>query len=114
MHIAKALGKPLYIHGQIPSARLNEWWDGMDYCLSTSLSEGNPNNVIEAMAKGIKPVVHRWPGSEDQFPGHLFDTVQDAVRMITEGSYNSESYRASVQDKFSLANIERVVDLALA
>lgn len=111
VHLAKALDKPLHLYGQVRD--MNAWWDGMDYCLSTSLSEGNPNNVNEAMAKGVKPIVHRWPGAEDQYKGHLFNTVQEAVTMIAEGSYDSAHYRQTVEDKFSLKNIDRVVDLCL-
>jgi glycosyltransferase involved in cell wall biosynthesis len=110
-HLAKAMNVPLHLYGQVPSNRLNEWWDGMNYCLSTSLSEGNPNNVIEAMAKGIKPIVHRWPGAEDQF--EAFCTVAEAVKEITEGKYESVRYKQQVQEKYSLANIERVLDIAL-
>jgi hypothetical protein len=90
---------------------LDKWWDDKSFCLSTSISEGNPNNVIEAMAKGIKPIVHSWPGSEDQFPDDLrFSTVREAVEAF-EGPYDSFRYQGIVNEKFSLNNIERVVDL---
>jgi glycosyltransferase involved in cell wall biosynthesis len=114
VHGSKALDRNLYIHGQIPNQQLNDWWDGMDYCLSTSISEGNPNNVIEAMAKGIKPVVHNWPGAEDQFGEYLFNTVDEAVKAIQSPDYDSSAYRSHVDEKFGLANIEKVVELALA
>jgi hypothetical protein len=86
----------------------------MDYCLSTSISEGNPNNVIEAMAKGIKPIVHNWPGAEDQFPMSIFNSVDEAVKLLTENTYESRMYRGSVESKFSLKNFEQVADIALA
>lgn len=112
-NLGQALKRRVFLYGHIERDQLDFWWEHMGYCLSTSLSEGNPNNVIEAMAKGIKPVVHYWPGAESQFPGHLFGTVEEAVSMILKGPYESVKYRAEVQDKFSLDNIERVVDLAL-
>lgn len=114
VHASKEVGRDLYLHGQISGVHLNEWWEGMDYCLSTSISEGNPNNVIEAMAKGIKPIIHHWPGASDQFPGYLFDTVDQAVRQITDDEYKSQEYRDHVDSNFGLANIEKVVDLALS
>lgn len=113
VHSSRALNRDLYLHGQISGALLNEWWEGMDYCLSTSISEGNPNNVIEAMAKGIKPIIHNWPGAEDQFPAYLFDTVGEAVKQIHSETYESAAYRAYVNERFGLENIEKVVDLAL-
>lgn len=112
-HLANAMQRKLYVYGQVPANKLDAWWDMMDYCLSTSVSEGNPNNVIEAMAKGIKPIVHRWPGSEDQFEGHIFSSVAEAVQLIQGSDYDSAAYRKTVEDRYSLANIEKVVALAL-
>lgn len=112
-HVGRTLRRRIYLYGHIPSEDLDEWWEMMGVCLSTSLSEGNPNNVIEAMAKGIKPVVHYWPGAEDQFPDYLFCTAQEAANQILSKDYDSAAYRNLVQAKFSLSNIERVVDIAL-
>jgi glycosyltransferase involved in cell wall biosynthesis len=114
VHVSKALQRDVHLYGQVPGSQLPEWWDGMDYCLSTSISEGNPNNVIEAMAKGIKPIVHRWPGAEDQFDGHLFTTVAEAAQMILSPEYDSAAYRKLVEEKFSNNNIEKVVDLCVS
>jgi glycosyltransferase involved in cell wall biosynthesis len=114
-HLGKMLRRKVYLYGHIQAKDLSLWWEQMNYCLSTSLSEGNPNNVIEAMAKGLKPVVHEWPGADDQFPEDLrFSTVDEAVDRITAQAYESKRYRSIVEEKFSLANIESAVDLALA
>jgi glycosyltransferase involved in cell wall biosynthesis len=112
-HVGARMRRKVYLYGHIKAAELSLWWEQMGVCLSTSLSEGNPNNVIEAMAKGIKPVVHSWPGAEDQFPEYLFDTPEQAAAQILDQKYDSAGYRKLVEDKFSLANIERAVDLAL-
>lgn len=114
-HLGKVLRRKVYLYDHIPATQLSLWWEQMNYCLSSSMSEGNPNNVIEAMAKGLKPVVHNWPGAADQFPEDLrFSTAEEAAQMIVGGAYESKRYRQIVEEKFSLANIERVVDLALA
>lgn len=112
VHTSKEMKKDVHLYGQVPARHLDAWWDGMDYCLSTSISEGNPNNVIEAMAKGIKPIVHCWPGAEDQFDGHIFRTVAEAVALIN-GPYESDKYRDTIEERFSLENFERVADMAL-
>jgi glycosyltransferase involved in cell wall biosynthesis len=112
-HLGKRIRRRVYLYGQIPAQELDFWWEGMNYCLSTSLSEGNPNNVIEAMAKGIKPIVHDWPGADDQFAEHMrFATVEQGLERLRE-PYESKQYRDWVQERFSLANIEKVVDLSL-
>jgi glycosyltransferase involved in cell wall biosynthesis len=112
-HLGKSLKRKVYLYGHIPSEELDFWWEQHNYCLSTSISEGNPNNVIEAMAKGIKPIIHNWPGSEDQFD-ETFTTVDGAVNMIMKGSYTPKSYRELIEQRYSLKNIERVVDLCVS
>ena len=99
---------------QMPREAMHKALARCDYLLSTSISEGNPNNVIEAMAMGIKPVIHNWPGAKAQFPNSLvFDTVQDAVRVIREPFYRPELYRAWVKTKYGPENYRRVVDMVL-
>lgn len=111
-HLGKRMRRKVYLYGHIK--QLNEWWDLMGFCLSTSLSEGNPNNVIEAMAKGIKPVVHRWPGAEDQFPQEfLFATAKGAAVIIQSETYDSIAYKQWVDMHYGQRNIAKVVKLAL-
>lgn len=112
--VGRNLRRKVYLYGHVESDLLSLWWEQMGFCLSTSISEGNPNNVIEAMAKGIKPLVHRWPGADDQFDGSmLFDTAEQAAAIIQNGEYDSAAYRDWVSENFSRKNIERVVDIAL-
>jgi len=114
-HIGQLLRRKVYFYGHIPREHLNFWWETVDYCLSTSLSEGNPNNVIEAMAKGVKPVVHDWPGAEDQFPVHMrFKTIAEAVAIIQSEQYHSSLYRSIVDERFGLDNYARVTDLCVS
>ena len=98
----------------ITSAEMNDWLEDKDYLLSPSIIEGNPNNIIEAMAKGIKPVVHNWQGASDQFPADtIFNSVAEAVRMITEPSYPSWQYRQWVEQRYSLDNFKKVAQTVI-
>ena len=110
-HLAKASRRKVYLYGHVDN--LNEWWEMMDYCLSTSISEGNPNNVIEAMLKGICPVVHHWPGAQDQFGPWLFRTANQAAQSIVHEPYTSARYRSHACKHFGLDNIAKAVDIAL-
>jgi len=114
-HLARRMRRKVYIYGHVQHDQLDVWWEQMNYCLSTSISEGNPNNVIEAMAKGIKPVIHDWPGADDQFEAvnRFVDLSQAAAQFDPVSRYDSSFYRAQVGEKFSLKNIERAVDIAL-
>lgn len=97
----------VHFHGRVEN--LQEWFKDKDYIISTSPIEGCPNNVLEAMACGIKPVIYSWPGAVELFRGYpdpgdfalTFRTVQEAVGKITDSSYEAAAYRAFVESRFS-------------
>lgn len=112
-HIGTSIKRRVYLYGHIPREQLDLWWEQFSFCLSTSISEGNPNNVIEAMAKGIKPVIHNWPGAKDQFGKWVFDGAFQAAKDILSPDYQSSEYRDWVSKHFYLDNISRVIDIAI-
>ncbi len=92
---------------------MDTWWEMMEVCLSTSISEGNPNNVNEAMMKGIKPVVHDWPGAQFQYHGAWrFGTVDEAIAIIRSTEYDASGYRDWAMQKFSPRNWRQVIEIA--
>lgn len=93
-------------HGRVNN--IDDWLEGKNYILSCAFSEGCPNNIIEAMAKGIKPVVYDWPGASRQFGDYTFDNIDDAVKIITKTDYNSQEYREVVEKDFSAKQYEKV------
>ena len=114
-NFAESVKRKVFIYGQLPFDQMNLWWEQMGVCLSTSYTEGNPNNVIQAMAKGIKPIVHIWPGAMEQFPHeYLFATATEAAGMIQDDDYDSEAYRRVAIERFGMSNIEKVVEMALS
>lgn len=107
----KSLGLKIRCYGHVKD--MDQWWEDKNYCLSTSISEGNPNNVLESMAKGIRPVIHKWPGSKDQFNGRwLFRTVGEAVSQIKDNRYHSDIYFNHAEMMFGLNNYRVVVSMA--
>ena len=93
----------------IPSHRIAGWLADKDFILSTSINEGNPNNIMEAMSMGIKPIIHSWPGAYDQFPNDLiFSKVSEAVDLITEDTYEPQRYRDWVASRYSLDNFKKL------
>ena len=82
---------------------MNGWLEGIDYLVSTSVSESFSFVIGEAMAKGIKPVIIDRPGAEEIWGREfLFQSVDEAVEMILpDSSYDSKSYR-EVPAKYSL------------
>lgn len=82
---------------------INALFDRSNYILLTSPVEGNPNCIIEGMAAGLKPVIHRFIGSEKQFPESCYwNTIDDAVRMIKSKTYYSSSYRKWIETYYDM------------
>lgn len=68
--------------------------------LSCSMVEGHPMNVLEAMATGCKPLLHRYPGIEYQFPDKYVWNTFDDLRRMYEEPYNPEEYRQYIIDHY--------------
>jgi glycosyltransferase involved in cell wall biosynthesis len=103
------LHKRYIYEGRIGSSKVGEWLEDKDFILSTSINEGNPNNIVEGMARGIKPIIHNWPGAKDQFPNDLvFELAHEAVDMITNGNYVPKAYSDFVRSRYSLDNFKQI------
>lgn len=109
----QGLGERVKFYNNIPRKDLDSWWEDKNYCLSTSISEGDPMNVLEAMAKGIKPIIHRWPGAYEMYDD-TFVTVKRAVFDIMRGDYNSAKYLESVKKNNSVSNIDEIYKMVTA
>ncbi len=72
--------------------------EGKNYLLHGSIKEGFCYAIAEAMAKGIKPVPHRFFGADDIWPGLTWNSIDEAIDMITEDRYDSASYRQYLID----------------
>lgn len=79
-YAADEMGISQYItyHGYVDDMEL--FWKDKQFLLSTSLFESFGNNVFEAMARNICPVVHNFLGSKELYPIEaIFNTVDGAV-----------------------------------
>lgn len=84
---------------------INKWWEDKNYLLSTSIHESFGYNIAEAMAKGIKPIIHNFMGSEELFiKNTIYNNIDEAVNLITEDTYESEKYRKFIEDNYFLEN----------
>lgn len=64
-----------------------------NYLLSGSHKEAFGYNIAEAMAKGIRPIVHRFYGADDLWPEITWSSIDEAIDVIIDGTYDSASYR---------------------
>ena len=87
------------------------WLEDKHYIISTSLLESQQLSLCEAMARGIKPVVHNFVGARGIYPEkYLWNTIPEFVRMVTEGDYNSAEYRKYIEDNYSIVRQVREIE----
>lgn len=72
---------------------VDEFLEGKNYILHASHKEAFCYAVAEAMAKGIKPVMHRFYGADDLWPGLTWLSLDEALDELTNDKYDSKSYR---------------------
>lgn len=82
---------------------ISAWLEDKNYLLSASIHESFGYGIAEAMARGIKPVIHDFLYANDIWGEEfLFNTVDKAVVSISQGQYESEQYRAFIENNYSL------------
>lgn len=93
---------------------VSSWLEDKNYIISTSIGEGCPVGIMEAMARGIKPLIHNWPGARDLYPDkYIFNTVEEFRQMVLSGDYNSKEYRTYIEENYSLDRQLEEIDRVL-
>lgn len=78
------------------------WHRRVDFSVCSSPSEGHPFTPMEAMAHGVKPVIHNFIGAKSIFPEDLiWTTIDDFVRIIVDEPYEPKRYREFIESRFS-------------
>lgn len=80
---------------------MNDFYDKLDYLLHPGLKETFCYGVGEAMAKGIKPVINTFYGSEDIWDRkYRFYDYEEAVSMFN-GEFNPLEYRNYIKEHYN-------------
>lgn len=95
--------KNVHFDGFIPNDKMSEWLKDKNYIVTGSIAEGHPVGVMEAMASGLKPAIHYFPGAESFYPKeYIYNDLYGFMRIITEDEYSSKDYREFIKDRYSL------------
>jgi len=90
---------------------LDQWLEDKNYILCTSLLESQNISVMQAMSKGIKPLIHNFIGAKGIYPEkYLWTTIGDCLKIIDQRDYNSIEYRNYIETNFALkTQLERIL-----
>jgi glycosyltransferase involved in cell wall biosynthesis len=92
---------------------LDKWLDDKNYLLNSSVKEAFSAITAEAAAKGIRPILHAFGGYEPLWgdSGWVWQGIDDAVDMITDGQYDSQSYRDYlIRKEYTTEQMMRKID----
>jgi hypothetical protein len=70
---------------------LKEWFKDYTYYLNTSMREGNPITVLEAMSSGLKPLVRDWVGADKIYEGYTYKNIDEFRKLLED--YHPKEYR---------------------
>jgi len=92
---------------------VNTWLDNKDYIVCTSVLEGQPVGLMEAMACGLKPLIHNYVGARESYPDtYIWNTIPEFVDMVTGGEYAPLKYRKFIEANYSLeVQLEKIENI---
>lgn len=84
---------------------INRWLEDKNYIICSSLLESQNMSVMQAMTKGIKPLIHNFVGARNIYPGkYIWSTIEDAVQKVRDDNYDSMEYRSLIVNNFCLSD----------
>lgn len=101
-HIIKEmnLGKNVLFHGWVND--VHKWLDDKNFTVSASVLESFCHGIADAMACGLKPLIHNFIGAKELYPEkYIFNSVKDFSEMVLSDDYNSSEYRKYIEEKYS-------------
>lgn len=82
---------------------INKWLEDKNYLICTSVLESQGIGIMEAMSKGIKPLIHNFVGAKEVYPEkYIWSSLDDVVNMISSDEYSSLEYRKFIEENYSI------------
>ncbi|KNF09651.1 glycosyltransferases involved in cell wall biogenesis [Gottschalkia purinilytica] len=83
---------------------LDNWLEDKNYILCTSVLESQNMSVMQAMSKGIKPIIHNFVGAKGIYKEeYIWNTIDEASNYIVSNNYDSKDYRDFIKNNYELS-----------
>lgn len=93
-----------------PIGDMKKWLRDKHYVLSTSIDGTGMEDIWQAMAFGLRPVVHRFPGVEQRLDSaYVFTLAEDFCDQVLNGPYDAAAHRAYVEQVCQERGLEQVL-----
>jgi tetratricopeptide (TPR) repeat protein len=103
---AMDLGTVVFFDG--PVKNFNKWLKDKHFIVSTAIDSSALAGVWAGMACGLKPVVHRFAGSESMVAGgYVFTLAEEFCKQIQSDRFEPAVYRQMAQDQFEKNGLTR-------
>ena len=100
-HLAGRWGLGAHVRYEGHIDDVSAWLADKDMVVCTSPIEGQGLGILEAAARGLKPLVHHFVGAEQVYPEPwLWTSIDELVAMATAPHREPEAYRAFVQERY--------------
>jgi glycosyltransferase involved in cell wall biosynthesis len=110
---AMQLDQNIRFHGWVDD--VGRWLGDKHFILSTSLLESFGYGIAEAMACGLKPLIHNFIGARALYPEkYLFNCVKEFAQMVLNPQYHPAEYRQYIERTYSLDRQLREIESLLA
>ncbi len=105
------LGQAAHFYGHVRD--IPAWLDDKDFIICTSPIESQGVGLLEAMHRGLRPLIYNFPGAERLYPApYLWNNLDQLEELLFTGP-EPEDCRRFVAEKYSMerqaANFLRVV-----
>ena len=101
-HMVERLHLTETVHFGPEPADWNTWLSDKHFVVACGSGEDQVEGVLTALACGLKPVIHRFPGAENWFPTeYLFDIAEQFCECVLSPEYEPARYRRLVEDRYA-------------
>jgi hypothetical protein len=102
-HMVRTLNLSDVITFEPSCGELNSWLSDKHFIVASGIGESQVEALLAAMACGLKPIVHNFPGADKLFPSqYLFNIAEQFCEQVLGPEYEPEQYRRFVEQRYPL------------